>query len=305
MTAFATKVDGNILFAKEYNLLYPYMFGNGADGAFSSSSGTTNLLAGKVYNYTSFSLTGTGVITISASANTAPLIILVQGNCTISSSGTSINLKGKGLAAGSGGTNDVGLAGDGNYSFYPLFGPVFSRTNSSGTISPAPYHSLTGGGTGGAGGRAGGGGAGWAASGSNGSDSGAGTGGANTVITPTNPSSIMLLNGAGGGGGSGAGGGGVGGAGGNGGCSLILIVGGDLVFSGTIDVTGNAGSNAVSGTAGGGGGGGGGLSFVQCFGTLTNSGTITVTAAAGGTGLGGAGTGGSGGAGLSVISALA
>jgi hypothetical protein len=67
-------------------------FGNGSDGAFNETSGTTNLTQGQIYQYTSFTLGADHTIS-AESTSTKPIIILVQGDCTIN--GT-INLSGKG-----------------------------------------------------------------------------------------------------------------------------------------------------------------------------------------------------------------
>jgi len=237
----------------------PLLVGDGSDGAFSATSGNTALTQGTVYQYTSFNLTSTA--TISTTKTTGePVIVLVQGDLTISGSGTcdfsgcgedspyaTTENCGTGNAVlitftthSNGGTgtynatqaNSVGVGGN-----PPAVVDLMRIYNNLGIFNHTPL--IISGTKGGNGGE---------------SDT------ANTV-----------------------------GTGGSGGGSIIFIVGGTATISGkTFDMTGDAGTNG-SATAGnsvaqGGGGGGGGSIGIFCYGTLTDSGTYTITGGAGGTG---------------------
>ena len=67
------------------------MFGDGSDGDLVVSSGTTNLVMGTIYNYSSITIAGGAAVSTSSSDGT--LIIKCRG--TTSGTGT-INLSGKG-----------------------------------------------------------------------------------------------------------------------------------------------------------------------------------------------------------------
>lgn len=280
--------------------------GDGADGALSISSGTTNIDLGSasvvIKNYTSISITGTAAITFTnPHANGTIVIFKSQGNVTITTSATrAIDLRSLGGTGGTGGTGGgTATAGaDGSYG------------NGTPTVS--------GGGQGGQVGRPG-------VGGVKGSSLGA------TALIFLK--SITIGCGAGGGGGGGTsgastyyrGGGGAGGSsisaqgtagndatgdpgtvnaaggdGGRGGGAFYLECKGAYSCSGTIDVAGANGSNGAGGDAGGGGGGAGGVIAVL-YNTLTSdTGTYTVSAGTGGTGVGGGGNGGAGAAGVSL-----
>ena len=277
------KVNGDVLYASEVNKLLG--FGDGSDGAFNeTAASTTNLVQGTIYQYTSFTL---GVNhTISAeSASDKPIIILVQGDCTIN--GT-INLSGKGS------TTSYSQAG---VVSYPALYTGIGLVGQNGYYNGSNY-------VGGAGGRKGlkswnfinnqkgfimNGTSGGAGSGDN--YAGSGGGGASSQN-----------NGSGGGqGGNGAAGGSTGGVGG---CSILIIVGGDLTFGvdSSIDTSGADGA-ATSGTQSGGGGGGAGDILIFYNGDKTDNGLATdVTGGAGAAGSGGLGaTGGNGANGQSKI----
>ena len=270
------------------------MFGSGADGAFSHSSGNTALDQGTIYQYTTFDLTGTA--TISTTKTTGdPIIVLVQGNLTISSNGT-CDFSGKGVDSptsmtykipdsstvghvyvesfvsfsnGANGTNQtgggaavlaVGRAGNPPmHSTLQRQNPFYKRVN-------VPLYIC---------------------SGTKGGDGGLGTSG---VVV-----------------------GGSVGTGSSGGASIIFLVGGTVTISNiTFNMTGSVGGNGTAGTGAGdalwqgGGGGGGGSIAILSAGAVTNTGTFTVTGGAGGTGAKlnspGAGSIGSGGGGASLIS---
>ena len=279
------KSDGDLLYPSEANEFLG--FGNGEDGAYSDSG---NLVQGTVYQYTSFSLTNGNTLT-TASTTGKPIIIYVQGDCTI---GGTIDLDDKGYDEGAGGAGSSGAGGPGaggqNFLVHSTYGTA--AVGGTGGSADTP-HTPGGGGAG---------------------DSiNSGSAIAGTLYefslkrggTGIHIDSGQGGGGGGGGGASGGGPGGNGGAGGNGGGSIIFIVRGDFLITATGVITldgenGVNGSNAVATSAaggGGGGGGGGGCLWVICRGTDTNSGTITTTGGTGGSGGSGLGTGGTGGAG--------
>lgn len=278
------KSAGDIAYASEANSFHG--FGDGSDGAYADSG---NLTQGTVYQYSTFSLTNGNTLT-TASTSGKPIIIYVQGDCTIA--GT-IDLDGKGYDAGTGGaqggsdTNgDPGTAGE-----------DYQRNGSYGTAA-----------SGGTGGQLG--------------ATAAGGGKSTTSLTAwqifdADYNQIHIDSGTGGAGGGGGrsgsspGSDGAGGNGGAGGGSIIFVVGGDFTFSATGVITldgvnGSDGGDATgsTGSGGGGGGGAGGNLWIMYRGTLTNSGTITTTSGSGGTGGdangAGYGAGGGGGGGSNV-----
>jgi hypothetical protein len=228
--------------------------GTGADGALSISSGTTTINVGGaalyILNYTSISITGTGSLAFSnPNANGTVIIIKSQGNVTLTSSGTAINVSGMGAA---------GSTDGGTWSLIK----TYKGANAA----------------------AGGGGGGSITAGTT---SGGAGGVAATLVLPASPLSIHLCKypnafvGAGGGTGtSGAAAAGIGGG------ALILECAGSFNFTtGTISAAGTSG--AFSSPFYGGNGGGGSI-FIS-YNTLTaNSGTTLVTGpgsgAAGGVG---------------------
>lgn len=128
-------VLGDKLLASELNTQFDFAFGGtGADGALSISSGTTTLDAGGekvlVKNYTSISITGTAKITISNQhADGTILVLKSQGDVTITSSVTSIDLAGKGAAAG---TDGVGAI-------------IYTKAGGAGASAPSNTGTSTGG----------------------------------------------------------------------------------------------------------------------------------------------------------------
>lgn len=292
------------------------MFGNGSDGALSISSGTTTLnTASKyVYNYTSVSITGTGVLATGANLQNKTLVILCQGDLTITSSTVPcVDLRGMGGTNGTGGAHGVaGAAGTAG---------VAGATRMTQTASGG------GGGdnVGSKGGGGGGGGAGWGNAGAAGNAPAAGTiaGGTgsssevyDSSMTIDRILAITHIGGGGAGGGGGANGAGTGtdGAnGGKGGGSIVFIVGGNINITGTLNASGANGSQATNGAGGGsdggsGGGGGGGSICIFYGGSVTaNTGTYTVSGGTGGAASSGAfpgGAGGNGGAGQSVVRSI-
>jgi len=262
----STGATGAPLFVNPSSLSSLVKFGGtGADGALTISSGTTTLdLAGAIMftrNYSSISITGTGVLAFSnPHANGTTITLKSQGNVTITSStNPAINLRSLGGTGGTAGADGEGSGGIGS------IGNSYINSANPGT-----------GGATGAGGIAG------------------------AAFSPTYLNNIQDKNikyhtGSGGGGGKGGsstGGPRVGGAGGRGGGSLYIEVGGALNITSTINASGadgGVGSAAAFQRYGGsGGGGGGGGKIIILHNTLTaNSGTYTVTGGAGGGGGGG------------------
>lgn len=283
------KLDSN---GKISKTMLPGGFGGtGADGALSISSGTTTLDAAGaavlVKNYTSISITGTAVLTISnPHANGTILVLKSQGNVTITSSATrAIDLRAMGGTAGS--ENGSGSPGHGL-----IAGPAGGYGNGPNTANN--YSNLP-----------------------------TRAGGVHNAGVMSGKGINVYAGGGGGGGSTGGTTPGAGGAGGRGGGGLYIECGGALNISSTIDLSGANGSNgsggsgssraagggsgggsyldgergsfAPSGTDGGGGGGGGSGSGCIVYNTLTsNTGTYTVTGGTAGTGGPSGGNGGTG-----------
>lgn len=258
------KTDGEVFYAQDANLSYytANNFGDGSDGIFLQTTGTINLTQGVVYQYSSFTL-GQDATLSASSTSLAPMIIKVQGDCTIN--GT-IDLKGKGCAknigyetpqttyAGSGGAiahiRCFGSAGKININSYN-----YCKCSYKGGNLYNFYNNIRGSimnGTGGAN-----------------SDY---VGGVSTSLGGPGGSSAST-DGALGENGSDTGS--TLGEGGNGGCTLLMIVGGNLTFgaSSVIDVSGSPGSN---GSRAGGGGGGSGDILIFYRGLLTDNGVTKI-----------------------------
>lgn len=306
-------------------------YGNAAHGAFSlTANNNITLNRGQIYRYSTFTWVGPGSLNVDGQVG-APVVIMVSGNCVIGSN-TLINLFGKGMPPG-GGHNGDGLnshMGWSSWSMHPNY-PMLPMAGSTGTstiiqgvsttIYPnffMPWYHVQGGGPGGgndsatAGDGGGGGGAGIISAGSNGfktptvSNGTAGVGGSSNSLGGqvgafsglSRMRQLITLVGAGGGGGGGRTGidGKDGGAGGGG---IILLVGGELVFSGTVDLRGSGGVGGTTAACGGGGGGGLGLFLHEGVGI--NQGTSLITGGPGGSPVGGGSMGGSGGSGLFIF----
>lgn len=261
------------------NSCLPVKFGgNGSDGALSISSGTTTInLNGSalvIRNYTSISITGTGVLAFSNShPNGTTVILRSQGNVTLtSSSAPMINASTNGSIVG----NNA------------IFGSFFINTcgaGGSGALYSTPAPGASGG-------------------------SMVLSPGNVALNQQLLKYPYLFIGSAGGGGGSAGGGTHSGGNGGNGGGCLIIECGGAWNFTTAngISVAGSNGGNGVglgspnSGSGSGGGGGGGGC-FIAFYNSLiANSGTVNCAGGNGGSGqFGGSGnyesSGGGGGAG--------
>lgn len=260
--------------------------GSGADGALSISSGTTTLdLGAALYfekNYSSISITGTASLAFTnPHASGTVIVIKSRGDVTLTSSNPSIDTRGMGATAGTGGTS-TGGGTDG--------------TNCDGRlITTTAPKGLGGAGAGGSGGVA----------------------GAQidnpqfytTVSTYLYRRDITILAGSGGGGGGSGGTSTVGGDGGRGGGGLLVECAGALNFTGTINSSGSNGGSgtgpAAANAAGGGGGGGSAGMVVVLYNSLTSAaGTVTAAGGAGGTppnGLGVTGSAGGGGSGAGSV----
>jgi len=271
--------------------------GDGSDGALSITSGTTTVSAASanrlVKNYTSISITSTGILAFSnANAQGTIFVLKSQGNVTITSSGSNtISVKGLGGGNPATGTSvyatqadsgaDPGSAGTsrgaGLAFLIPAAGGVQLACGASGGDGAGSFF----GGTPGTGGRGGGalyiecaGALDFGASatinasgddgtsGSNGNVGGGGGGGAGTVVILYNTltTNAGTITASGGTGGSSGGGGGAGASGGG-----SIANGGGGGGSGAGDYGpggggggGNGGAAGTAGTSGGTGGAGGG-----------------------------------------------
>lgn len=252
------------------------LFGNGADGALSITSGTTNVALNQVVQYTSFTMTGGTLST--ASTGGQPLVIKVLGDFSMTGSST-IDFNAKGFRGGDGGAS--GSVQNGS-----TLGVQFGDSGKHG-----------GDGNGGGGG-------GHVTAGTDGAGGGGATGGVAQSTYYANDITWQYGHhwcGAGGAGGGSATDGTP--SGGRGGGCVIIYVAGNVTIgaSAVIRANGGAGVAGASGTTGGGGGGAGGTIVIYYGGTLSNAGTVTVTAGAGGAGTGGGTNGGAGGSGYSSI----
>lgn len=277
--------DGNVLDASEFNATT--IFGNGADGSYTSGN---NLTPGKVYNFTDFTLQAGDTLSSTQSNSGKPIIVKVQGDVTID--GT-IDLSGQGFAAGEG-YNPLSQA-----SYQPDSDSWNNVTEVPTNASFAMANEASAGGS-------------WV---ENISDDivlpGIGALGYNKYeFMDASTGRIKVFSGTGGGEGktflrvdsddAAAGGGGASydangnngssafddfpedsASGGAGGGSLILIVGGNLDFTGEIDISGENGSVDGSNNVGG-GGGAGGMFYTLYSGSLSDSGTKTVAGGSGG-----------------------
>ena len=282
------------------------VFGTGADGNLSISSGTTTLTRDTCYN--NVTITGTGKIV------TAGFRLFVAGTLDISNAGaaaincnTGVGGNGSGATAGSGGGAYAGGTTPihGNNGGNGATGATGVGTASAAVTNLISTYTLGGsGGTGGAGGAG--------SSGAGGTGGTVGTNGTNLILsTPVFPIIFLYQIFAGGvapsGGGAGAGDGTNLGGGGGGGatCGSTVYIAAATITRGASTATaciqnrgnigGNGGNSAAGNTGGGGGGGGGpGASVMivtnQLLGaTATNC--IDVAGGAGGTGGNGVGTG--------------
>jgi hypothetical protein len=260
---------GDQLTASDLNNSFQFG-GTGADGALSISSGTTTISAASaatlIKNYTSISITGTGVLAFSnPNSNGTRIILRSQGNVTITSTAArAIDLRNMGAASGSQSTEILDTsnhAGSGG------------ATGSGGT-GGAQITSLS---------------LFYARSSAN----------INAIR------SLLVVPGTGGGAGGNGSGGGTGGSGGASAGALFIECGGSYNFgaSSTIDASGSQGTAGTlsGGTCGGSGGSGSGGMILVLYGSLTaDAGTYNVSGGAQLAGTGGAGgttSGGGGGGG--------
>jgi len=261
------------------------MFGDGADGAGSYTSGTTTS-TDRIKRFTSLSISAGATLQF----NSGFAIIAIQGDLTLN--GT---LKVEWNGSGGDGDRTDGWPGSYLVGMEDWISPCGKKTSTLAVIAP------------------GNGGTGMWGNGGNYSD--ANREGVNRfrhwdsgdlalpIGTPNNPlaiadsvaslyfpfNSFYWLHGraTGGGGGAHDTTGGGGGDGGDAGGTLILLVGGQIAGTGTIEVNGANGVNSGSGTAGGGGGGGG--AYIIVDGDVS---AIAVDASGGDDGVVGSGGGG-------------
>lgn len=282
-------------------------YGDGSDGAFSQSSGTTTLndASKNIYQYSSFALTGTAALAIGSNNQNKPVYIFVNGDLTVTSSaGAAVNANGMG---GAGGSSSAGGSGNAGTSASIFFSSITGGAGTRGTREAGTSK----------GGSAGGGGGGLNANGSNGTVGTFGVGGAGVFYSASASTKRLLIGalGSGGGGGTASSGGGgadsgTGGAGGAGGGCIIFIVSGNINITSQFSAAGANGSDGtgVGSAAAGGGGGGGGFVGIFHAGTVTaNTATFVVTGGSGGAGLNNGtvgGTGGDGATGASLVRAI-
>ena len=273
--------DGTTLTVNGYAITGKGNFGgNGADGAFSFSSGTNTVSAASAAiffkNYTSISLTGTAVMAFSnPHANGTIGIIKSKGAVTLTSSATPI-FDGTGMGAGGGARNTAdGNGADGtdnadildSSNHFGEGGDKFVDGASAGAGGPAGVAVVT-------------------------------TADVNRAFPYTTATTYLyrqkvhLQCGSGGGAGGNDGtASSYGGAGGRGGGGFLIECAGAFNFTTAsgISVNGGAGEASVNGDSGtpgkGGGGGGGAGHFVLLYNSLTaNTGTVTIVGGAGGAG---------------------
>lgn len=291
-------------------------FGDSSDGAFAETSGTTtwNTASKTVYQFSSFSLTGTASVALGSNLQNKRVFVLVNGNLTVTSatvpaidgryrgaSGATgaISLSAQSAAAGTGIQKIASSGGlGGSASTDPA---TFSGPGGGGGASCVTAGSVGGNGAGGTGMVAG-------AAGGTGLLAGA----ASTSPLTINHWLSILSCGDGGGAGCGSTSGSrAGGSGGAGGGCIIFIVKGAINITSTFNVAGETGANGLAnGTnyySGGGGGGGGGSIAIFYTGAVTaNTATLTVSGGSGGATLygGAGGGGGGGGTGIALVKAL-
>lgn len=256
--------------------------GDGSDGALSISSGTTTIDLGSanyvVKNYTSISITGTGVLAFSnPHANGTLVVLKSQGNVTITSTATrAIDLRLIGADGGAAVTSSTSTGGKGGDGGGTLLIECNGALNISGTIDASGE------------------------AGANGSFSGTPV---DTAGNDGNPGNAILFRTDYGRGGKSDN------TGSSGGAALAInsqnLQPSISIYAGFVPLFcgaggGSGGIRNAAQTYGGGGGGGAGGSIVILYKTLTaNTGTYTVTGGSGGTG-GGSGSGG-GGAGAACV----
>lgn len=246
------------------------LFGDGADGDVTISSGTTTLTRDMFYaNLT---------VAVGAVLDTAGFRVFVTG--TLTNNGT-IRANGTNASGATGGTQKGSTS-----PFFGAGGPNGGTgAGSTGGADPNAYQ-MPGGGSGGAGG-AGSGGAGGAGRTINAilGTNGGGLGLWRQMAPCTSGSFGLQYPSGGGSGGSGGGdGANSGGGGGGGGCPVALIAR-YLAGSGVVESKGGNGGSPSAGNCGGGGGGGGGVIKIMTHST-TQPWTLTVTGGSGGTATG-------------------
>ena len=255
--------------------------GDGSDGPLVVTSPTAIDLGGAqvlVRQHTTISITGSGAITFTNPHPRGSVVLFkAQGDVTLDSSATALDVRGLGSPGGAGGaTHGAGTPADAGGQ-----GQDFA-----GVIDPVVQAGLPGEGGG---------------SQKGGPPPGAcGLGGPSYQATTIAYKQAIIAPGSGGGGGGGGGAGstnspGLGGAGGTGAGALVFEVGGSLSGGASIDARGGDGQAGkdttkssynfnYSGAGGGGGGGGGGTVLFEVAGESTYTGSILVAGGVGGIG---------------------
>jgi hypothetical protein len=277
----ASTTDGLFLLGNSYGIETDY--GNGSDG----NTTTPLFYTDKVWNFTSLTITAgttSTVATTTVGMNDSIVRVKVQGDCTIAGG---IDLSGFGALGGAGGTNQAGTNGaTSTYALWTVAKSISGRRGESGGVS-----TLGGEGAGGY--------------------YGTTVDKTKTYNVPTSTvfvlrnNYIVAIPGSGGGGGNSQGGTYTGGNGGNGGGAMVLTCGGNLTFTGNVNVAGYNGKiptgTVTGGTCGGGGGGAGGYFYGIGKNTVTDTGSKILTGGSGGSGAGCTGLNQDGGPGANGI----
>lgn len=227
--------------------------GDGSNGALVITSGTTSIDLGAskivIKNYSSISITGTGVLGFTnAHANGTKIVLLCKGDCTITSSTVPcIDTRLMGGTTATQGTGHLDITADVHNGVDGSVGGTAGTIISQNTYMYAYKQKL---------------------------------------YDEIFQSPLNFSCGSGGGTGAGTGGGGTGGKGGGG---LLIQIGGALNGTGTINVSGETGTAGTSGSKAGGGGGSAGQCVIIYNRLTTNTLTITATGGAGGAGRNGGG----------------
>lgn len=253
---------------------------------YTTPGSTVSALTGDFY-FTSFTIPAGATLT------TSGLTVHSIGACVVN--GT-LNAIGGGIGGGSGGGG-----GGGSAAGYPGSNSALSPFDAAGLLVAPMAYGVPGGqyglGSGGAG-----------SAGQFGFDSSGSPGHSNVNGAVLNAHSTAFrefvstgggTDGLGVGGASGGAGGGSTAQGGAPGGGIVLICGGGITGSGTINVSGTAGANATANNTGAGGGGGGGGIILSSQPPITFTGVVSIAGGAGGTcgSYSGCGPGGAGGVG--------
>jgi hypothetical protein len=304
-------VGGEILNGQEVEVVYdgtnmqllslvaadePVFGGDGSDGALDTSGGSVNIDLGNadyvVKNYTSMNVASNNLTFTNPSTNGTLIVLKSQGNVTISATIDASGIGASGGAGGSGGdgtlanlilddSNHQGLTGDSVGGTGPSGGSQYSNrflySDSAEKLFRIGIFIAPGSGGGGGSDNNGA----FSASGGSGAGATGGAGGAGTR-GGSNGGNAAGNSAGGGGGGSDGTGTGSGGDGADGGGAVYIECGGDLNFTGTVDVSGDTASDINDANAGAGGGGAGGMCVILYNTQTSVAGTINSAGGAGG-----------------------